>query len=116
MVSFCWFCSQTSDGFGPGRGFGRGMGGRMMGGRGFGDSLILYSLFITLNSDSSVISAVLLFKFFFWNVLFFGCGGSCRLVINDYALCETKFIFFYFLRSRWAGAEDTSTGLCMSQV
>ncbi|GFS42266.1 DWNN domain, a CCHC-type zinc finger [Actinidia rufa] len=27
---------QTSDGFGPGRGFGRGMGGRMMGGRGFG--------------------------------------------------------------------------------
>ncbi|PSS11545.1 DWNN domain protein [Actinidia chinensis var. chinensis] len=28
--------SQTSDGFGPGRGFGRGMGGRMMGGRGFG--------------------------------------------------------------------------------
>ncbi|KAL0312988.1 UNVERIFIED_CONTAM: E3 ubiquitin ligase PQT3-like [Sesamum radiatum] len=27
---------QPSDGFGPGRGFGRGMGGRMMGGRGFG--------------------------------------------------------------------------------
>lgn len=27
---------QTSDGFGPGRGFGRGIGGRMMGGRGFG--------------------------------------------------------------------------------
>ncbi|XAR54933.1 hypothetical protein NMG60_11030272 [Bertholletia excelsa] len=27
---------QTSDGFGPGRGFGRGMGGRMMSGRGFG--------------------------------------------------------------------------------
>ncbi|KAL2525180.1 DWNN domain [Abeliophyllum distichum] len=27
---------QSSDGFGPGRGFGRGMGGRMMGGRGFG--------------------------------------------------------------------------------
>ncbi|CAK9173261.1 unnamed protein product [Ilex paraguariensis] len=27
---------QKSDGFGPGRGFGRGMGGRMMGGRGFG--------------------------------------------------------------------------------
>ncbi|KAH7833051.1 hypothetical protein Vadar_002693 [Vaccinium darrowii] len=27
---------QTSDGFGPGRGFGRGMAGRMMGGRGFG--------------------------------------------------------------------------------
>ncbi|KAL0329492.1 UNVERIFIED_CONTAM: E3 ubiquitin ligase PARAQUAT TOLERANCE 3 [Sesamum radiatum] len=26
---------QPSDGFGPGRGFGRGMGGRMMGGRGF---------------------------------------------------------------------------------
>ncbi|GFP84404.1 protein mpe1 [Phtheirospermum japonicum] len=29
---------QSSDGFGPGRGFGRSMGGRMMGGRGFGDS------------------------------------------------------------------------------
>ncbi|KAL3499620.1 hypothetical protein ACH5RR_038713 [Cinchona calisaya] len=27
---------QRQDGFGPGRGFGRGMGGRMMGGRGFG--------------------------------------------------------------------------------
>ncbi|XP_027079594.1 E3 ubiquitin ligase PARAQUAT TOLERANCE 3 isoform X1 [Coffea arabica] len=27
---------QSADGFGPGRGFGRGMGGRMMGGRGFG--------------------------------------------------------------------------------
>ncbi|ONI06527.1 hypothetical protein PRUPE_5G066400 [Prunus persica] len=27
---------QGPDGFGPGRGFGRGMGGRMMGGRGFG--------------------------------------------------------------------------------
>ncbi|KAL8539843.1 hypothetical protein ACS0TY_001444 [Phlomoides rotata] len=27
---------QPSDGFGPGRGFGRGMGGRMMAGRGFG--------------------------------------------------------------------------------
>lgn len=27
---------QASDSFGPGRGFGRGMGGRMMGGRGFG--------------------------------------------------------------------------------
>ncbi|KAK9274657.1 hypothetical protein L1049_021908 [Liquidambar formosana] len=27
---------QAPDGFGPGRGFGRGMGGRMMGGRGFG--------------------------------------------------------------------------------
>ncbi|KAI3468974.1 hypothetical protein Pfo_025637 [Paulownia fortunei] len=27
---------QPSDGFGPGRGFGRGMGGRMMSGRGFG--------------------------------------------------------------------------------
>ncbi|XP_073043057.1 E3 ubiquitin ligase PARAQUAT TOLERANCE 3-like [Primulina eburnea] len=27
---------QPADGFGPGRGFGRGMGGRMMGGRGFG--------------------------------------------------------------------------------
>uniref|UniRef100_A0A5B6ZIS9 DWNN domain-containing protein n=1 Tax=Davidia involucrata TaxID=16924 RepID=A0A5B6ZIS9_DAVIN len=30
---------QASDGFGPGRGFGRGMGGRMMGGRGFGRGL-----------------------------------------------------------------------------
>lgn len=51
LVSFCRLnsvltflylkCSQGSDGFGPGRGFVRGMGGRMMGGRGFGDSLIL---------------------------------------------------------------------------
>lgn len=39
-------CRQGTDGFGPGRGFGRGMGGRMMGGRGFGDSLILIS-FVT---------------------------------------------------------------------
>lgn len=32
----CLVCRQSSDSFGPGRGFGRGMGGRMMGGRGFG--------------------------------------------------------------------------------
>ncbi|KAL2518151.1 DWNN domain [Abeliophyllum distichum] len=31
---------QSSDGFGPGRGFGRGMGGRMMGGRGFGRGIL----------------------------------------------------------------------------
>lgn len=35
---FCIY-SQGTDGFGPGRGFGRGIGGRMMGGRGFGDYL-----------------------------------------------------------------------------
>ncbi|CAA2974902.1 zinc finger [Olea europaea subsp. europaea] len=33
---------QSFDGIGPGRGFGRGMGGRMMGGRGFGNSIILF--------------------------------------------------------------------------
>ena len=42
IVSFNF--SQSADGFGPGRGFGRGMGGRMMGGRGFGERLYL-SLF-----------------------------------------------------------------------
>ncbi|CAA3006544.1 zinc finger CCCH domain-containing 18-like isoform X1 [Olea europaea subsp. europaea] len=31
---------QSSDGFGPGRGFGRGMGGRMMSGRGFGRGIL----------------------------------------------------------------------------
>ena len=34
-----WICSQGADGFGAGRGFGRGFAGRM-GGRGFGDFLI----------------------------------------------------------------------------
>lgn len=38
MLELCLFCSQPSDAFGSGRGFGRGMGGRMMAGRGFGDS------------------------------------------------------------------------------
>lgn len=33
---------QSSDGFGAGRGFGRGMGGRTMGGRGFGEFHALY--------------------------------------------------------------------------
>lgn len=37
-VNFCIY-SQGADGFGSGRGFGRGIGGRMMGGRGFGDCL-----------------------------------------------------------------------------
>lgn len=31
--------SQISDGYGSGRGYGRGMGGRMMAGRGFGNAL-----------------------------------------------------------------------------
>lgn len=40
-LNFCLY-SQGTDGFGPGRGFGRGIGGRMMGGRGFGDYLYLF--------------------------------------------------------------------------
>lgn len=36
LIILCLVCRQSSDSFGPGRGFGRGMGGRMMGGRGFG--------------------------------------------------------------------------------
>lgn len=35
-------CSQGQDGFGGGRGFGRGMGGRMMAGRGFGNPLCFF--------------------------------------------------------------------------
>jgi len=38
-------CSQGSD-FGTGRSFGRGSGGRMGGGRGFGDSLCLFYIHI----------------------------------------------------------------------
>lgn len=37
------FCSQGNDAYGAGRGFGRGMGGRMMPGRGFGNFLIFLS-------------------------------------------------------------------------
>lgn len=33
---------QAQDAFGPGRGFGRGMGGRMMLGRGFGNVCYYY--------------------------------------------------------------------------
>jgi E3 ubiquitin-protein ligase RBBP6 len=38
--------SQIPDGYGSGRGYGRGMGGRMMAGRGFGNAL--YHLFLAL--------------------------------------------------------------------
>lgn len=58
---------QPADGFGAGRGYGRGPGGRMMGGRGFGDSLYLlfpnmsYSSMFLLSGDS------LLFVLLFFN-------------------------------------------------
>ncbi|RZS12653.1 hypothetical protein BHM03_00044136 [Ensete ventricosum] len=39
------FCSQTQEGYGSGRGFGRGSGSRMMGGRGFGNSLLVIPSF-----------------------------------------------------------------------
>jgi len=40
------FFSQIPDGYGSGRGYGRGMGGRMMAGRGFGNTFyLLCSLF-----------------------------------------------------------------------
>ena len=34
--------SQIPDGYGSGRGYGRGMGGRMMAGRGFGNALSFF--------------------------------------------------------------------------
>jgi hypothetical protein len=41
--------SQIPDGYGSGRGYGRGMGGRMMAGRGFGNALYhLYKQSISL--------------------------------------------------------------------
>lgn len=36
--------SQIPDGYGSGRGYGRGMGGRMMAGRGFGNSLCPFAI------------------------------------------------------------------------
>ncbi|KAG5523827.1 hypothetical protein RHGRI_030727 [Rhododendron griersonianum] len=84
---------QTSDGFGPGRGFGRGMGGRMTGGRGFGDLLILCGSFKLVIKNHDFVETKVVFFLFKVEV-----GWSGRCLHRAIYVTGVRFLVRHFIQ------------------